>query len=130
MVSKRNRKLYPRYSALQHGEKALLPPNIIIHLPCHTQREPLPQAAHQHFPILPGDVLEARRCSSVETEEAETISFPFWTKIYIILVSRSHFLAILDEFRVSFESQQSSHLQQRCSATNVCDFLQGEVDSA
>src|SRR5467141_4253744 len=102
MVSKRNRKLYPRYSALQHGEKALLPPNIIIHLPCHTQREPLPQAAHQHFPILPGDVLEARRCSSVETEEAETIIpplFPFGLK-YIILVSRSHFLAILDEFRV------------------------------
>jgi len=31
----------------------------------------------------------------------------------------------LYEFRVSFESQQSSHLQQRCSATSVYDFFQG-----
>jgi len=31
----------------------------------------------------------------------------------------------LYEFRVSFEPQQSSHLQQRCSATNVYDFFQG-----
>src|SRR5712664_2760187 len=80
MVSKRNRKLYPRYSALQHGEKAFLPPNTIIHLPCHTQREPLPQAAHQHFPIM---FLKREDRGSGNHDSS---SFPFRTKIHIILV--------------------------------------------